>query len=124
MGTSMNSPVVKDVSGMADQRPEARQSDVARKWQRVLRAFLSGRSLNRWEAARDLRDWCLHSTVADLEARGVRIARKSEVVPGQFGAVHCKRYWLEAESHQRALELLAINRTSSLTNSLKGDLYA
>lgn len=80
-----------------------------RKWQRVLGAFLAGHSMNRFEAVRELRDWCLHTTVAGLEARGVRIDRQDEHVPGQFGPVHCKRYRLtDPESRQRAAELLGI----------------
>ena len=75
-------------------------------WRRVLLAFLDGSSLNRFEATRELRDWCLHSTVAGLEARGVRIDRHDEVVAGHFGDVHCKRYRLAAESRERAAELL------------------
>lgn len=88
-------------------------SSTARKWQRVLRAFADGRSLNRWEAVRELRDWCLHTTVAGLEARGVRIDRVDEVVPGQFGPIHCKRYRLAPESRAKAAELLGINGDSN-----------
>lgn len=79
------------------------------KWKRVLQAFVDGRSLNRFEAARNLRDWCLPSTVAGLELRGVRIERRDEVVPGYQGIpIHVKRYWIAPESHRRARELLRL----------------
>jgi hypothetical protein len=77
-----------------------------RKWARILRALLDGRRLNRFEAARELRDWCLNTTVSQLERRGLTIQRKDEVVPGAYGPVHCCRYWLAPESSERARELL------------------
>jgi len=90
----------------SESKSRANDSRTSRKWQRVLGAFYDGRTLNRWEAARELRDWCLHTTVAGLEARGVRIDRHDEVVRGHFGDVHCKRYKLAVESRERAAELL------------------
>jgi hypothetical protein len=79
-----------------------------RKWQRVLHALFDGRSLNRFEAARELRDWCLNTTISQLEQRGVTIRRKDETVSGTFGPVHCCRYWLDLESRARAAELLGL----------------
>lgn len=77
------------------------------KWQRVLGAFVSGRSLNRFEAERDLHDHCLHTTVSVLQGKGVRIDRKDEVVPGfQQIPTHVCRYWLAPESHDAAIALL------------------
>lgn len=81
-------------------------SATPRKWQRVLRAFTDGRTLNRFEAARELRDWCLNTTVSQLEARGVTIHRRDETVPGHYGDVRCCRYWLALESVQCAQGLL------------------
>jgi hypothetical protein len=78
-----------------------------RKWERVLRALVGGRSLNRFEAEY-IGDHCLHSTVSELESRGVRIDRQAEVVPGRFGRVHCKRYRLAPDARQRAAELLRL----------------
>lgn len=77
-----------------------------RKWARILRAFLDGRSLNRFEAER-IGDHCLHSTVAKLQAKGVLIYRRDETVPG-FGGnpTHCCRYSLATQSCERAAELL------------------
>lgn len=78
------------------------------KWKRVLAALAAGRSLNRWEAARELRDWCLHSTVAGLETRGLRIDRSDEVIEGHFGPIHCKRYRINPASLDLARRLLNI----------------
>lgn len=78
------------------------------KWKRVLAALYGGRSLNRFQAERELHDHCLHTTVASLEARGVRIAREDERVPGYFGTVYCKRYRLAPESRERAAALLEV----------------
>lgn len=69
-----------------------------RKWARVLQAFVDGRTLNRFEAAHDLRDHIIPTTVSQLEQRGVTILRRNEVLPGAFGPVHCKRFWLAAAS--------------------------
>lgn len=77
-----------------------------RKWARVLRAFADGKTYNRFDAYRELRDSCLNTTVSQIERRGVRILRREETVPGAFGPVHCCRYWLAPESRARALELL------------------
>lgn len=70
---------------------------------RVLDRLASGASLNRWQAAFELSDSCLHSTVAEIEGRfRLRVDRSPEVVRGYQGApAHCKRYWLDTEQ-QRA----------------------
>lgn len=80
-----------------------------RKWERVLEAFLQGRSFHRFHAERELGDHCLHSTVAALESRGVKIDRRNEVVPSRFGPAHVKQYQLarDPENLLRARELLA-----------------
>jgi hypothetical protein len=79
-----------------------------RKYRRVLRALLSG-SLNRFEATRPpVRDWCLPSTVSELEKRGLTIQRRSEAVPGAYGDVHCARYWVAPESRELAQQLLGL----------------
>jgi hypothetical protein len=88
-----------------------------RTWQRFLAALAAGRRLNRSEAARELDDHCLHSTAAEQGAKrvtiGVTIARSPETVPGAFGPVHCCRYRLAADAHQRALERLGRERQGS-----------
>jgi len=84
----------------------ANPTQAPRKWARILGAFASGRSLNRFEAAREFRDWCLNTTISQLERRGVTINRKDETVPGAFGPVRCCRYTLAPQSHEFATQLL------------------
>ena len=84
----------------------ARAMQPPRKWARILRAFLEGRRLNRFDAYRELRDSCLNTTVSQLERRGLMIQRKDETVAGTYGPVHCCRYWMAPESVTRAHELL------------------
>lgn len=60
-------------------------SNIPRKWERVLLALLTGRSYNRFEAERELADHCLHSTVSELQDKGLRIDRQEEEVPGVDG---------------------------------------
>jgi hypothetical protein len=79
------------------------------KIRRVLTALASGQSLNRFQAAMQIRDWCLNSTVSEIESRfGVKVSRRFETVPGFQGApTRCCRYWLEPaqrETAQRVLE--------------------
>ena len=95
-------------SDQSKQHP-VQPSATSRKWQRVLRALYNGRNLNRFEAARDLRDWCLNTTISQLERRGLTIARREESVPGAYGDVRCCRYRLADESRARAAELLGIS---------------
>lgn len=86
-----------------------------RKWKRVLRAFVEGRTFNRFDAYRELRDSCLNTTVSQIEARGVQILRRDETVPGAFGPVHCCRYWIAPEALQRARELLGLSTPAAPT---------
>ena len=80
---------------------------VPHKWRRVLAALLTGRSFNRFEAERDLSDHCLHSTVSTIQAKGVRIARKTEQVPGYQGIpTECCRYWIAEDEMPKARALL------------------
>lgn len=63
----------------------------------ILRVFLRGISLNRFEAESH-HDHCLHSTVSTLQnGFGILIARQSEVVPCLHGSstVRVNRYWLD-----------------------------
>ncbi len=80
-----------------------------RKWQRVLEAFLTGRSYNRFESERELSDHCLPTTAATLQRMGVTIARCDEVIPGfQGNPTRCSRYWLDRapDNVARAIALL------------------
>ncbi|MHB8550162.1 MAG: hypothetical protein ACYDB8_04230 [Acidiferrobacterales bacterium] len=77
------------------------------KWQRVLAALVQGRSFNRFEAARELRDWCLHSTAAAIQRKGVLIERRFETIPGYQGdPTQVCRYWLAPDQIKKALALL------------------
>ncbi len=86
------------------------------KWKRVLTAFLSGQSYNRFEATRDLRDWSLHSTVSTIQSKGVRIERKSERVPGYLGlATEVCRYWLDLKNTE------AVTKAKQLVGEALGE---
>lgn len=64
----------------------------------ILREFLRGRNMNRFEAEAH-NDHCLHSTVSTLQnGYGIKIERMFETVPCLRGRrqVRCKRYWLNA----------------------------
>lgn len=79
------------------------------KWKRVLAALAAGRSYNRFEAARELNDHCLHSTVSTIQTKGVQVARCDEVVSGYLGIpTFVCRYWLTLENTERALNLLGL----------------
>lgn len=79
------------------------------KWKRVLAAMAEGRSFNRFEAECVLNDHCLHSTVSTIQAKGVQIERRDEVVPGyQRIPTHVRRYWLAPENTENALNLLRL----------------
>ena len=80
-----------------------------RKVHRVLEALANGRSLNRFEAERELHDHCLNSTVSEIQLDyGITVCRRTETVPGYQGQpTHCCRYWLSPDQRQRALELLS-----------------
>lgn len=74
--------------------------------ERVFKALVSGRSFNRFEAARVLHDHCLHSTVATLERKHhITISRKYETVRGYMGSsTKCCRYWVAEEEINRIEE--------------------
>lgn len=95
--------------GNNNQPPNNSTSKPPRKWQRVLLAFLSGRSYNRFEAERELHDHALHSTVSTLQSMGLVINRTMEAVPGFQGATaHVMRYRLSPASIEAAKVLLGI----------------
>lgn len=71
-------------------------TSTAYKWQRVLEAFITGKSYNRFESERLLHDHCLHSTVSSLERKGVTIFREFETVLGwRSNPTRVCRYWLD-----------------------------
>lgn len=95
--------------GQNIQPPNNNTSAPPRKWQRVLSAFLTGRSFNRFEAERELHDHALHSTVSRLQSLGLVIDRTMEAVPGYMDCVtHVCRYRLSPVSFDTAKALLGI----------------
>lgn len=85
---------------MSDNEMAARSGSgaPATKIETILRLFLCGARLNRFDAEQH-HDHCLHSTVASLEGYGVAIGRQWEKVPclGGRAWVRCKRYWLDSK---------------------------
>jgi len=81
---------------------------VPTKIERVLRHLASGQSLNRFDAERELHDHCLHSTVSEIQARGIPVFREMEKVRGYQGCpTRVARYRIAAkEDCDRARELL------------------
>lgn len=75
---------------------------------RILRLFVDGNSLNRFEAER-IGDHALPSTVSTLRhGYGLEIIGTPETVPTRFGKPsRCKRYHLPEAAHGAALALLA-----------------
>ena len=66
----------------------------------ILREFLRGRNMNRFEAEAH-NDHCLHSTVSTLQnGYGIQIEREFETVSCLRGraTVRCKRYWLDTDA--------------------------
>lgn len=80
-------------------------NDTNTKWRRILRLLATGARLTRFDAER-CGDHAFNSTVADLEARGVTIAREPITLEGRFGLIHCKLYWLDSEQREHAWALL------------------
>lgn len=88
---------------------DSNNTNLPKKWQRVLRAFASGKSFNRFDAERHLNDHCLHTTVSTLQRMGIAVAREFETVPGYMGIpTRVCRYWLDRSSDNisRAAALL------------------
>lgn len=82
------------------------------KRERVVGLFVDGAILDRWSAARLVRDSCLNSTVAEIEADGIQIERWPAVAEGAYGTVHYRQYRLQPEPDNvaRAVALLAALR--------------
>lgn len=75
------------------------------KWQRILKFLAHGGRLTRFDAEK-LGCHTLNTTVANLEHKGICVSREPWLLQGRFGEIRCKRYWLEPDERQRALELL------------------
>ena len=79
------------------------------KWQRILFAFMDGKSWHALEAVRELGTTCLHSDIAGLEARGLKFHHERINVPGHGGSqAAVVRYTLTHESYPLAARLLGM----------------
>lgn len=79
------------------------------KTKRVLVALME-RSYNRFEAARSLSDWCLHSTVSTIQSKGIIVLRKFETVPGfDNNPTSVKRYWIAEDQFDKAAKYLQLS---------------
>lgn len=84
-------------------------SPIEPKIARVLRAFLTRPTLNRFQAERDpaIADHVLPSTVSELKRAGVRIASRLVKAHGYAGApVWLAEYSLPLEAHAQAKRVL------------------
>jgi len=72
---------------------------------RVLKALMTGESYNLFEAATELHDRSLHSTVSTLQNKyGIKISRAYEYAPGFGGTkTRCCRYWIDLDERMRIL---------------------
>ncbi len=95
----------------------AEQKELLRKWKRILRAFLEGAELTRFDAEK-IGDHSLNSTVSNLRAKGIQISREPVTIEGRYGVIHCKRYRLPANQRPYARRLLALQRIGSASRSL------
>lgn len=107
---------------------QANHKPVPKKWQRVLGYLLTGRSFNRFEAEKPVEtggasDHCLHSTISEIQGKGVTVSRKMEQVPGYQGiATQVMRYWLDlgdVENVNRAKDLLSVGLPNKPTSESK-----
>jgi hypothetical protein len=101
--TGANQVALKSTAQKPNDKP------LPKKWQRVLTAFVEGKSFNRFESERQLNDHCLHTTVSTLQGFGVTIFREFETVPGWQGIpTRVCRYWLDRSEPniKRANQLL------------------
>jgi hypothetical protein len=96
------------------------KNSIETKSSRVFEAFMSGMSLNLFEAQRLLHDRCLHSTVAQIQRlKQITIERKREIVAGYLGCpTSVCRYWISSEEIKRIME----RRRLSLTKKEALDL--
>lgn len=85
---------------------------------RILSHFLTGATLNRFEAEK-LGDHCLNSTISELANRyGLRFMRHPERVPNRWGKP-CRviRYGLQESEHGAANRVLGYLSKTSLADS-------
>lgn len=124
MNQQTKAPALAGVTGLGNTQQANYSTRPPKKWQRVLRALLSGKSYNRFEAERALSDHCLHSTVSGLQRKGLTIHRRYETVPGYMGSpTDVCRYWLAPESLQKARELLRRDNTTPIASGANLGLF-
>lgn len=77
------------------------------KLHKILTELARGRSLNRFEAERELHDHVLPSTIQKIERLGIEVVHQPETVPGFAGSrVQTVRYSLEPAEQEKAAMLL------------------
>jgi len=86
---------------------------------RVLEALMTGQSYNLFEAASELHDRSLHSTVSTLQnSYGIQISRHSETVPGyESNPTRCCRYWIDVNERIRIRYGKYLEKKKALTSS-------
>ena len=86
---------------------------------RVLEALMTGQSYNLFEAASELHDRSLHSTVSTLQNNyGIKISRQREAVPGYEGTpTSCCRYWIDVKERLRIRYERYLEKKKTLTSS-------
>jgi hypothetical protein len=74
--------------------------------ERMVVGWLLEGPLHRWDAYRR-GDSCLNTTVAQIEAKGIRVARRSITLDTRFlRPVRCNLYWIAADQRNAALSAL------------------
>ena len=126
-GASPTNDNATDQGGVEGLRKETKLkrefSSPNHKWERVLDYFLSGRSLNRFEAEMRVNDHCLLSTISGLERdSGITFDRVFEIVPCLRGTseARVKRYWLRHEAENLARARAARGLPTVATNDAHG----
>jgi len=83
---------IKGAAPREENAPSKYDSQENTKESGILKVFLAGRSLNRFEAE-PLGDHCLHSTISTLRSKGYAFYEEWERVPTRFNReVRVKRY--------------------------------
>lgn len=96
----------------------------AKKWERILAAFLDGKARNAIEHGRELATTCLHSDVSGLEARGIKFIHERITVTGYGGAkTSVVSYRLAPESYALAHRLLGLGTTQKPPHGDAADDY-
>lgn len=109
MKTKKNAPLLADKQGSNEiSEKKLKSSTLSHKTKEGKVAIaLMRRSYNRFEAARELHDWCLHSTASTLQGKGITVNRVFETVPNYQGRqIRVCRYWIDRSEHQKVNRML------------------